>query len=130
MRPTRFLAVYFVVSLGLIGLALGGWWTLLLPVFAFVCIPTAELFLHGETSNLDPADEPEVLANPWFDRVVYGLVPIQWAAILLLLASALGSRALRDVALLFALLAVVTTVAFVRRAPVFPPAEKGESREH
>ena len=86
MRPTRFLAVYFVVSLGLIGLALGGWWTLLLPVFAFVCIPTAELFLHGETGNLDPADEPEVLANPWFDRVVYGLVPIQWAAILLLLA--------------------------------------------
>lgn len=37
-------------------------------------------------------------------------------AILLLLAQAYGNAALRDVALVFALLAVVTTVAFVRRA--------------
>lgn len=36
--------------------------------------------------------------------------------ILLLLAPALGSPALQDVALVFALLAAVTTVAFVRRA--------------
>jgi len=37
-------------------------------------------------------------------------------AILLLLAQAFGNPALRDVALLLALLAAVTTVAFVRRA--------------
>lgn len=37
-------------------------------------------------------------------------------AILLLLAEAAGSAALRDVALVFALLAAVTAVAFVRRA--------------
>lgn len=37
-------------------------------------------------------------------------------AILLLLAQAHGNAALRDVALLFALLAAVTAVAFVRRA--------------
>lgn len=37
-------------------------------------------------------------------------------AILLLLAQAYGNAALRDVALLFALLAAVTAVAFVRRA--------------
>jgi multicomponent Na+:H+ antiporter subunit F len=37
-------------------------------------------------------------------------------AILLLLAQSPGQGALRDVALLFALLAAVTTVAFVRRA--------------
>jgi len=37
-------------------------------------------------------------------------------AILLLLAEASGSAALRDVALVFALLAAVTAVAFVRRA--------------
>jgi len=36
-------------------------------------------------------------------------------AILLLLAEATGSAALRDVALVFALLATVTAVAFVRR---------------
>ncbi len=37
-------------------------------------------------------------------------------AMLLLLAQASGNAALRDVALLFALLAAVTAVAFVRRA--------------
>lgn len=37
-------------------------------------------------------------------------------AILLLFAEAAGSAALRDVALMFALLATVTAVAFVRRA--------------
>lgn len=37
-------------------------------------------------------------------------------AILLLLAEATGNAALRDVALVFALLAAVTAVAFVRRA--------------
>ena len=37
-------------------------------------------------------------------------------AILLLLAQVSGNAALRDVALLFALLAAVTAVAFVRRA--------------
>ncbi len=37
-------------------------------------------------------------------------------AILLLLAEASGSAVLRDVALVFALLAAVTAVAFVRRA--------------
>ena len=37
-------------------------------------------------------------------------------AILLLLAEAFGNAALRDVALVFALLAAVTAVAFVRRA--------------
>ncbi len=37
-------------------------------------------------------------------------------AVLLLLAQATGSFALRDVALVFALLAAVTAVAFVRRA--------------
>lgn len=37
-------------------------------------------------------------------------------AILLLLSQASGKSALRDVALVFALLAVITVVAFVRRA--------------
>ena len=45
-------------------------------------------------------------------------------AILLLLAEAVPNRALRDVALVFALLAAVTVVAFIRRAW---PGEETES---
>ncbi|MCW8890560.1 MAG: monovalent cation/H+ antiporter complex subunit F [Sedimenticola sp.] len=46
-------------------------------------------------------------------------------AILLLLAEASGSHALRDVALVFALLAAVTAVAFVKRA--WPMQKEGGS---
>jgi len=48
-------------------------------------------------------------------------------AILLLLAEATGGAALRDVALVFALLAAVTAVAFVRRA--WPDSEDGHDTE-
>ena len=44
-------------------------------------------------------------------------------AILLLLAQATGNAALRDVALVFALLAAVTAVAFVQRAWPDPEAD-------
>ena len=45
-------------------------------------------------------------------------------AVLLLLGQAAGNAALRDVALVFALLAAVTAVAFVRRAWPAPEAER------
>jgi multicomponent Na+:H+ antiporter subunit F len=48
-------------------------------------------------------------------------------AVLLLLAQAYRNPALRDVALVFALLAAVTSVAFVRRA--WPASETGDDSE-
>lgn len=48
-------------------------------------------------------------------------------AVLLLLAQAYANPALRDVALVFALLAAVTAVAFVRRA--WPDQEAGHDAE-
>ncbi|VAX05283.1 Na(+) H(+) antiporter subunit F [hydrothermal vent metagenome] len=48
-------------------------------------------------------------------------------AMLLLLAQAYGNAALRDIALVFALLAAVTAVAFVRR--VWPDQEAGHDAE-
>ena len=51
-------------------------------------------------------------------------------AILLLLAQALHQAALRDVALVFALLAAVTVVAFVRRGwPVSTPTPASDDRQ-
>lgn len=49
-------------------------------------------------------------------------------AILLLLAEAMGIPALRDVSMVFALLAVVTTVAFVKRAWQARSADEGGDR--
>ncbi len=46
-------------------------------------------------------------------------------AILLVLAQAIATPALRDVALVFTVLAVVNAVVFVRHAPVFPDEDEG-----
>ncbi len=85
MNPLRYLAIYALAILGPIGLALGGWWTLLLPLTAFGLVPLGEALLPGTGGNLDDAQEAEVLQNPWFDRVIYGLVPLQWGSVLLLM---------------------------------------------
>ncbi len=50
-------------------------------------------------------------------------------AVLLLLAEAMGEPALRDVALVFALLAVVVSVAFVKRGWVRTASERDEGTE-
>ncbi|MFP7754706.1 monovalent cation/H+ antiporter complex subunit F [Thermodesulfobacteriota bacterium B35] len=58
------------------------------------------------------------------DRMLAGqLFGTTAVAVLLLLAEAGGNDAVRDVALLFALLAAVTAVAFVRRAWRDPEAD-------
>ncbi|MDW7711912.1 MAG: monovalent cation/H+ antiporter complex subunit F [Deferrisomatales bacterium] len=49
-------------------------------------------------------------------------------AVLLLLAEGLGTRALADVALVFALLAAVAAVALVRRGWPPPPEGSGDGR--
>ncbi|MDP1560844.1 MAG: monovalent cation/H+ antiporter complex subunit F [Pirellulaceae bacterium] len=51
-------------------------------------------------------------------------------AILLLLAEGLSNPALRDVALVFALLAPIATVVFVRRWPLSSSANGGSFHEH
>ena len=61
-----------------------------------------------------PTDADRMLAAQLFGTTA--------VAILLLLAEAAGSSAMRDVALVFSLLATVTAVAFVRRAWLEPEA--------
>ncbi len=64
--------------------------------------------LHG------PTDADRMLAAQLFGTTA--------VAVLLLLAQATGAAALRDVALVFALLAAVTAVAFVQRDWMGPEA--------
>ncbi|MBX7181116.1 MAG: alkane 1-monooxygenase [Bacteroidia bacterium] len=50
----------------------------LLPIYAFVIIPIAELFLPASTQNMSEMEEEVALADPFYDWVVYLLVPIQY----------------------------------------------------
>jgi alkane 1-monooxygenase len=50
----------------------------LLPLYAFVLIPIAELFLPATTENMSEAEEEIALADPWYDWAVYLMVPIQY----------------------------------------------------
>lgn len=63
------------------------------------------------------------------DRMLAGqLFGTTGVAVLLVLAEATGSPPLRDVALVFALLAVVVSVAFVKRGWIRPHGGEGEGQ--
>ena len=55
----------------LLGIWLGGWWSFLTPVYAFLAIPLLETLLPQDNSNLKPADRATDGINPVFDLMLY-----------------------------------------------------------
>jgi len=56
-----------------------------LPIYAFVLIPLAELFLPASTQNMTESEEEIALADPLYDWVIYLMVPIQYGLLALYL---------------------------------------------
>jgi alkane 1-monooxygenase len=72
--PWRYAFTLVFPVMGLVGIFVGGWTTLLLPLVAFGAIPLAELVMSPQRANYTDAQEAAVAANPWFDRVLYSIV--------------------------------------------------------
>lgn len=60
----------------------GGGWVWSIPVITFVLLPALEQLSPGSTANPSEADEAAALANPWFDRLLFAIVPGQFALVL------------------------------------------------
>jgi len=88
MRALPFLFVYTLAGAFFLGLWLGGAWTFLALVYAFVLVPLVEpLFGH------DREDPPEgAVANPLFDSILRGWLPVQ----LTVLGAALWTASTRE----------------------------------
>lgn len=79
LRALRYLLTFTAPALALAGFLVGGAWTWALPVEAFVLIPLLELILPARHHQLSEAEERALLEDPWFDAVLYLVVPVQWA---------------------------------------------------
>ncbi len=76
MRPLRYLPVITLPLLTYISLTGTGWITFLPLIEAFVLIPFLELFVPPDPSNVSEEQEAKLLASPFFDWMIYLLVPV------------------------------------------------------
>lgn len=79
MAAIKYLLGLFPAVLSAVSIALGGWWTLLAPLFIFAFVPMLELILPASRANLDEELEQDRRKQRVFDWVVYATVPIQYA---------------------------------------------------
>jgi len=85
-RALRY-AITFVVPAGAwAAFTLRDPWYWGVPIFAFAVIPLLELVWKGHHRNLSEAEEEAVLADPWFDALLYLFVPIQYMLLYLFLS--------------------------------------------
>ena len=71
MNSLKYTAAYTLPLSALLGIWLGGWWSFLTPVYAFLAIPLLETLLPQDNSNLKPADRATDGINPVFDLMLY-----------------------------------------------------------
>lgn len=64
-----------IISLSFIG---HGWWAWIAVLYVFVLIPILELILPYSTSNMSEAEEKMALADPFYDYLVWFMVPLQY----------------------------------------------------
>lgn len=71
MNSLKYTAAYTLPLSALLGIWLGGWWSFLTPVYAFLAIPLLETLLPQDNTNLKPVDRATDSINPVFDFMLY-----------------------------------------------------------
>lgn len=88
MPLVAYALVYLVPALAFVALFAGGAWTWVLPVVIFGLVPLLELVFPGARRNLGPVGEAARRADPRFDVLLVGVVPVQIVLVLALAARA------------------------------------------
>ncbi|MBC7867643.1 MAG: alkane 1-monooxygenase [Gloeobacteraceae cyanobacterium ES-bin-316] len=83
----KYLSPLGMYILALAAFSFSGWITWAPLIYAWVLLPTAELFLRPDTKNLSAAEEELAKANRWYDYMLYIIVPLQYAALFFFLFS-------------------------------------------
>lgn len=77
MNKLKYLAAFSVPLFTAFALFSEGWWTLVSVLVYFVLIPLLELVLPTSSDNLSEEQRLKYLNDPWFDMLLYVMVPIQ-----------------------------------------------------
>lgn len=81
----RYLWVYTTPIAVIFSVWQEGWWSFSAVILLFGIIPVIELFTKGSTRNLTELQEKAVLADRFFDYLLYGLVIFQYLILLVFL---------------------------------------------
>ena len=85
MLKLKYLMIFTGPLFGAISLWCTGWWTWLLPAYAYLLIPFLELIIPASTKNFDSGEEQNALKSQFYDFILYAQVPIQYGLLLLFL---------------------------------------------
>ncbi|MCS7073928.1 MAG: alkane 1-monooxygenase, partial [Bacteroidia bacterium] len=81
-RSLKYLFVYLTPLVVWFSLAADDHWSFFAVLFVFVVLPILELFTKGSTENLTPEEEEMAKNDPFYDYLLYSLVPIQYVLLL------------------------------------------------
>lgn len=84
-RDFKYLLAYLLPISAVLGIYLGGWWSLGSIYVAFGILPALELILPKSSENAAPETEAERARRPFFDFLLYLNLPILYAIVALFL---------------------------------------------
>jgi len=82
-RVKKYTSIFSMPVLAVISLLGSQWLSYLLPFMVFFWIPLVELFTEQSRDNFTEEQEKKALADPFYDRLLYVMVPIQLAVVFL-----------------------------------------------
>ncbi len=87
MSKLKYLTVFILASTAYISFTGYGIWTFLPMLFSFVLIPSLELVFKPDSKNLSEVESKNVKKDPYFNFVLYAVVPIQIGFVIFFLIS-------------------------------------------
>ncbi|ULQ55234.1 alkane 1-monooxygenase [Flavihumibacter rivuli] len=78
-KGSKYLFVYLTPVIVAFSLGSQGWWTFTAVAVLFGLLPLMELFTVGSTHNLTELEEEMAKKDSFYDWLLYGLVPAQYA---------------------------------------------------
>ncbi len=77
-RQLKYMTVFTAPLVSLLAFYGHGWWTWSLVIYAFVMIPIGDAFSKQSKANMTEAEEEMALDDPYYDWLLYALVPLQY----------------------------------------------------
>lgn len=78
LKYIKYLSAYLLPVITILSIYLGGYYSYSSIIFLFVVIPTIELFTTSNPQNLTAVEEEIAGADPFYDYLLYCLVPLQF----------------------------------------------------
>lgn len=77
-RELKYMTVFTAPVVSLLAFYGHGWWTYSLIIYAFVMIPLGDALSKQSAANMSEAEEEMAAKDPYYDWLLYALVPLQF----------------------------------------------------